>query len=195
MLILSRNPSLSSIAPSRSSKPHLVSAQGWYKSLLVHRRMLLMSSSLLRQYPACLACLTRMVCEMSGKWPYNCYFVGCCFQDLFKTARSILMKFSYSLFLMRFVNVHVVHPYSSMNTATAWKESRFILSNRSDFHIIDILSIAVHVFTSLTPLSVDEILLPRYLNSSTNFNVFLLKAHILRFICLYVEADASRGLL
>ena len=28
---------------------------------------------------------TWMVLEMRGRWPYSCCFVGCCFQDLFKS--------------------------------------------------------------------------------------------------------------
>ena len=72
---------------------------------------------------------------------------------------------------MRFVNVHMVHPYSSTVIATAWKKSHFILSDRSDFHMINNLLIAVHTFTRqmLTSHSVDEILLPRCVNLSTNF--------------------------
>ena len=57
----------------------------------VHRRMLHRSLSLLyQQCQVCFAGLLWMVCEMGGKWLYSC-FVGCCFQDLFKTARSILI--------------------------------------------------------------------------------------------------------
>ena len=43
-------------------------------------------------------------------------------------------------------------------------------TERSDFHMIDKLSIATHTFAvrMLTWLSIDVILLPRYLNSSTN---------------------------
>ena len=43
---------------------------------------------------------------------------------------------------MRFVSVNVVHPYISINTATALKKYRFILSDRSDFRKIDTLLIA-----------------------------------------------------
>ena len=32
-----------------------------------------------------------LVFEMGGKWPYNYCFVGCCFQNLFKIASSILV--------------------------------------------------------------------------------------------------------
>ena len=41
----------------------------------------------------------------------------CCFQDLFKIARSHLVKFQSGFFSLRFVNVHVVHLYSSMDTS------------------------------------------------------------------------------
>ena len=51
-----------------------------------------MCSSLFLQYcRAYLVRLTLIVFAMGGKWPYCCYFVGCCFQDLFCIARSILM--------------------------------------------------------------------------------------------------------
>ena len=41
----------------------------------VHRRILLLSSSLLlQQYPAYLVCLTWMLLEMEGKWPYSWCF-------------------------------------------------------------------------------------------------------------------------
>ena len=56
--------------------------------------------------------------EIGGKWLYSCCFVGCCFQDLFKIARSILMQFPSSFFLYAF-RVHVVHPYRSKDKTTA----------------------------------------------------------------------------
>ena len=34
---------------------------------------------------------------------------------------------------MCFVIVHVVYPYSSTDTSAAWKNSHFILPDRSDF--------------------------------------------------------------
>ena len=51
------------------------------------------------------------------------------------------------------------------------KKLRFVLSDWSDFHISDDLSIAVHGFARsiLISFSVDETLLPRYVNVSTNF--------------------------
>ena len=112
-----------------------------------HRRTSLMSSSLLlQQCSACLVRLTRMVWEMVGRWPYSCFFVECCFHDLFKTARSILVQFPSSLFSMRFVSVQVVQPYSSADTNTAWKNCRFNLTVRSDFHMTDNLFIADYAF-------------------------------------------------
>ena len=66
------------------------------------------------------------------------------------------------LFSSRLVSVHVVHPYSSVDTIAAWKKLRFILSVRSDFHMTDRLLVAVHAFVSrvLMSVSVDETLLP-----------------------------------
>ena len=49
------------------------------------------SSLLLQQCPACLVRLTLIVFVMGGRWPYSWCFVGCCLQDLFKIARSILV--------------------------------------------------------------------------------------------------------
>ena len=58
----------------------------------VHKRTSLMSSSLLlQQCPACLVRLTWIVFVIGGRWPYSWCLVGCCRQDLFKIARSILV--------------------------------------------------------------------------------------------------------
>ena len=69
--------------------------------------------------------------EMGGKWPYSCCFMGLCFQYLFKIIAFLCS--SHLVFSLCFV----VHPYSSIDTTTAWKKSCFILSDRSDFHMID----------------------------------------------------------
>ena len=71
-------------------------------------------------------------------------------------------------------------PYSSNDTATAWKEFRFILSERSDFYMIDNQSVSFLTFARrmLTSLSVDEILLPRYMNLCTNFRGQLLRVEV-----------------
>ena len=67
------------------------------------------------------------------------------------------------MFKCRLVSVQVVHPYSSIDTTAAWKKLRFILSVRSDFDMIESLSIAVHAFVSRVSMSfsVDEMLLKR----------------------------------
>ena len=58
----------------------------------VNRNILLISSSLLlHQNPTCLVCLTFIVFMMDGWWLYNCCLLRCCLQNLFKTARSILI--------------------------------------------------------------------------------------------------------
>ena len=56
-----------------------------------------------------------------------------------------------------------MHPYSSIDATAALKKLRFILSVRSDFHIIDSLLIAVLAFVNLVSMSfsIDETLLPR----------------------------------
>ena len=56
--------------------------------------------------------------------------------------------------------------------ATTWKNSNFILSERSDFYMDDNLSIAVHAFlmSMLTLLSVDEILQLNWSNDFRGFN-------------------------
>ena len=116
----------------------------------VQKSTSLMSSSLLLQLcSACLVRLTWIGFVMGGRWPYSWCLVGCCRQDLFKIARSILVWLPSSLFSSCFVRVHVVHPYSSIDTTAAWKKLRFILSVRSDFHIIDSLLIAIHAFVNL----------------------------------------------
>ena len=51
-----------------------------------------------------------------------------------------------SFFSSRFVRVHVAHPYSSIDATAAWKKLCFILSVRSDFHIIDSLLIAIYIY-------------------------------------------------
>ena len=103
-LTLSRHFSLSFIAYGRSSGLHPVSSHSccmyvWAGHLAfsrpyagVHRSMSLMSwSLLLQQCPACLVCLTWIVFVMGGRWPNSLCLVGCCHQDLFNIARSILV--------------------------------------------------------------------------------------------------------
>ena len=102
-LTLSRHYSLSFIASDRSSGLHPVSSQSCCMYVRAGRpafarpyvggqwsTSLMSSSLLLQQWPACLVRLTWIVFVMGGRWPYSCCFVGCCRQDLFNIARSIL---------------------------------------------------------------------------------------------------------
>ena len=103
-----------------------------------------MNSPLLpQQYPESLARLVWMVFEMSGRCLYSYCFMGCFPQDLLNIAHSIHVQLPSRFLSIRVVSVHVVHPYSSIDTTAAWKKQRFILSDRSDFHMTDSLSIAV----------------------------------------------------
>ena len=103
-LTLSRHSSLSFIALGRSSGQHPVSSHSCWMYVRagrpafarpcvgVHKSTSLMSSSLLlQQCPACLVRLTWIVFVIGGRWPYSWCLVGCCHQDLFKIARSILV--------------------------------------------------------------------------------------------------------
>ena len=89
-----------------------------------------------------------------------------------------------------------------MDIVIAWKKSHFILSDRADLLMIDNLWIAVHIFAwcLLISLSVDEMLLPRYVNSSTysrglwlgiEVALFLIKTHGFCLSCIHVGANAS----
>ena len=66
-----------------------------------------------------------------------------------------------------------MQPYSSTDTATARKNSCFILSKRLDFELDDSLSLVVHTLSMqmLTSLSVDKILLPMYINWNIYFRI------------------------
>ena len=58
----------------------LLIRQHWHVCDGIHRRMSLMSSSLLpQQCPTCLGHFICIVLEMGGRWPYSCCFIGCCF--------------------------------------------------------------------------------------------------------------------
>ena len=103
-LTLSHHFSLLFIASGRSSGPHPVSSRSCCMYVRagrpafarpyvgVHRSTSLMSSSLfLQQCPACLVRLTMIVFVMGGRWLFSWCLVGCCYQDSFNIARSILV--------------------------------------------------------------------------------------------------------
>ena len=115
---------------------------------------------------ACLAHLTWMVCVMGGKWLYSCCFTGCCIQDLFKTACNILALLP-SSFL--FLSKHFVRPSGA---AIQWYWHNYSLEEFLFYFIRDQISIwllesiVIYAFPMcmLISLSVDVILLPRYMN-------------------------------
>ena len=103
-LTLSRHSSLSFIALGRSSGQHPVSSHSCWMYVRAGRpafaqpcvgvsksTSLMSSSLLLQQCPACLIRLTWIVFVIGCRWPYSWCLVGCCRQDLFKIARSILV--------------------------------------------------------------------------------------------------------
>ena len=103
-LTLSRHFSLSFIASGRPSGLHPVSSHSCCMYVRagrpafawpyagVHRSTSLMSLSLLlQQCPVCLVHLTCIVFVTGGSWPYSWCLVGCCRQDLFNIAHSILV--------------------------------------------------------------------------------------------------------
>ena len=55
---------------------------------------------------------------MGVRWLYICFFF---FRGmLFHIARRIFVVFPTSFFSIRFVNIHVVHPYCRIDTTSAW---------------------------------------------------------------------------
>ena len=127
---------------------------------------------------------------------------NCLFQNLRNISHSILVQFLSGFFSILYF---MVHPYSTIDTNATWKKSFIILSDISNFHMIDNHSIAIHTFPSciLTSLSVDEILLLKYVNLSTNFRRLPFRMwmapsrskHAFRSVCVHVEANASCWLI
>ena len=142
-----------------------------------------------------------MVLKMDGRWPYSCCFVGYCLEDVFNTARCILVQLAASFFSIRLVSVHVVYLYSSIDTTAAWKKNAFYLSDRSYFHMTDSLSIAVHTFANRV------LVIFRRWDASSEWGEFVHKfqrldilggdvaslviAHDLCFVCVDIEACAA----
>ena len=98
-LTLFRHFSLSFIASGRSSWLHSVSSHSCCMYVRAGRPAFawpyagvhMSSSLLLQQCPECLVRLAWIVFVMGGRWPYSWCLVGCCCQDLFSIARSILV--------------------------------------------------------------------------------------------------------
>ena len=140
---------------------------------------------------------------MRGSWPYSQFLemllVGF-IQFILKNSCTVPIY----LFIIRLVGVYI----EELTQPPLGKKLRFILSDRSDSHMIDNLSIAVHAFACgiFISLSVDErhVNLPRNLNLPTNFREplfrvemshFFIKTHVLCFVWIPIEANANCCLL
>ena len=78
---------------------------------------------------ACLIRCTLMVSEMGDRWPCDYCFVN----DY--TQYSCVVPIE--LFFLYFVGNHIADPLYSMDTSTAWKKRRFILSDTSNLLMTD----------------------------------------------------------
>ena len=83
----------------------------------------------------------------------------------------------------------MVHPYSSIDSVNTWKQSGFILLDRSDVLMIDNQSIAVYSFAGRI-LTVAETLLPRYVNLFTNFRGPLFRVEMAPYRELHKKATS-----
>ena len=90
---------------------------------------------------------------------------------------------------MPLVSIEAVHPYCSTGTVTNWKKSLLILSERSDYHMINNLLIAVHTSARciLTSLLVDEILPPREEKNQNGFRRNRVTTSQILTICRIIE--------
>ena len=134
---------------------------------------------------------------MRGKWPYSCCFLRVLLLIFIQNSTYILVQLPIIFDFKRFVRIHLVQPYSSTDTITAWKNVSFILSERSSFQMIDNQSIAIPAvpICILTSFSVDEILLPRYVNMSTNLDEISLVRMLFSFFsyCYWFLGNSTSG--
>ena len=147
---------------------------------------------LLQLCPACFVHLVRIVLKIGGRWLYSCCLVECYCQDFFSMTCSIFVQFLSSLFSISLVSIHVVYSCSRMDTTAAWKKLHFILLYRFNFNMIDDLSIAVYAFASK---HINVIFSRVDAASQCGDDSFLIKAHILCFVCIDMEANATCCLL
>ena len=129
---------------------------------------------------------------IGGKWLYN-DFVGTDPRIYSKKDTAFLCCSYQAFFFNRFVRGLGVQPYTITDMTIVWKIFRFILSEISDFYIIDNPSIAVHAFSTrtLTSLSKNEILLPMYMNWFTVFWGLPLKKEIVPSYLIHVNSFLS----
>ena len=169
-----------SIPIDRSFRQHPVSPQSWWIEVFagwsklahpyieIHGRTLLMSSSLLlQQCPACLVHLTLMVFEMGGKWPYSDYCLGGAASSIYSKLHITFLCSSHQAFSLCILLASMWCIYTVVFTQPQLQRNPLL------FYHIDQTSIwsITYQFQSmlslghiLTSLSVDEILLPRYMD-------------------------------
>ena len=82
--------------------------------------------------------LILMIFEIGGRWPYICCFVECCAQYLC-SSRLAFSLYALSASMWCIFRVEWIQPLLGRNYL-------FILSDKSDFHMIDNLSIAIYAF-------------------------------------------------
>ena len=137
-------------------------------------------SLFLQQCPVCLICLTWVVCKIGGQWPANIVaLLWGVMPRIYSKQHNIAffcnshLAFSSCILLESRWCIHTV-----VLTQPQLGRNQILSNQRKHISIwfID-LSIAVHTFASqiLILLSVDEILLLRYVNWSTNFRGLLPK--------------------
>ena len=104
---------------------------------------------LVRASPTCLVC---MVFEIESKWQYSCCFLWCCFQNLFQKHVAFLCS---SHLASSPCILWCIHPVVLTQLQL---ERNPILSDTSDFHMIDNLSIAVHTFVNFKRQCINKFL-------------------------------------
>ena len=84
------------------------------------------------------------------RWEVSCHTISVLWDVAFRFCLKQLLAFLCSYHLVfsstHFLNIQEVHPYSRIDTTIVLKNSLFILSGRSNFHMIDSLSIAFPSF-------------------------------------------------
>ena len=70
------------------------------------------------------------------------------------------MHFPSSFISPRLVSIYMVNPYQRIDTTATWKKLGFILSDKSDFHMIANLSITAHAFSYFEGDNTLELFLP-----------------------------------
>ena len=108
---------------------------------------------------------------MGGRCPYSNALLGVATWIWSRQRVEFLRRFYWAFYpWILFASMWCIH--------IAWKKSRFIFSNRSDFHMITIPAFKTFARSMLTSFSVDEMSLPRYVNVSIYYRGLPFKTEI-----------------